>query len=173
MFHKRRVVKISVSVLLVSITIILLCYNFFQNNHHKESKSSRNEYELMQDYVLDLYNLNKDLKNCYAGSYYDNTGVLNIKVTNNILPEQIEKLKNMKIKFSYAKFSLKYLEGLMDKFGSKMTSLGINAIELSQAKNRVYIYMEVLDEARIKAIKKIVDSPAIEFKRQIGQLQFW
>ncbi|MCX7746914.1 MAG: hypothetical protein N2645_08485 [Clostridia bacterium] len=116
--------------------------------------SEEKPYDIVQ-------NLNKE---DYAGSYVDDEGKLNVNMIDgkNIK----EQFKNYDVKYHNAKYSLKYLEDIINKLNEKMIELGISSMGVSEKDNKVYVYLKSLEESKIKKIKQVVDSLAIEFVKE-------
>jgi hypothetical protein len=53
-----------------------------------------------------------------------------------------------------------------------MIELDISAIDLDEKENRVYVYLENIDDVKLNRIKAVIDSPAIEFKEHKLKVQF-
>lgn len=67
---------------------------------------------------------------------------------------------------------MEYLLNIIDSLNDKMIALDIAAIASSERNNRVYIYLNELNETNINKIKEYVDSPAVEFRQQEVVLTF-
>ncbi len=63
-------------------------------------------------------------------------------------------------------YSREELEHISNKLSAKMIELGIKFMAIDETTNRVKVYLDKIDASKISKIKKVIDSPAIEFIEQ-------
>jgi uncharacterized protein YehS (DUF1456 family) len=108
----------------------------------------------------------------YAGAYLDEEGNLNINLVDdtNVSGDSDSDLKSLvkddSVKYHKVKYSYDHLNGIISKLNNKMIDLDINAIELDEQNNKIYIYLKDLSEIKTSNIKKLINSSAVEFKQQ-------
>lgn len=159
------------------LSILLYSFGIFSANaSDNQSKFQSNQnvayenYNTIKEHYKTKYG--KDHPENYAGAYLDEEGNLNINLVgdNGIVGESDNDLrilvKDDKIKYHKVKYSLNHLDNIINSLNDKMVSLDIAAIELDEQNNKVYIYLNDLNNTQISKIKKVIDSPAIEFKQQ-------
>jgi len=162
----------------IALTVILCCFGFVnadESNNQSMLLSNQNEaydnFNKLQDHYMETYG-NVHPEN-YAGVYLDNEGNLIVNMVENETiaggneADLKALLKSDKVSFHKVKYSYNYLNDIINDLNDKMIELNISAIELDEQNNKVYIYLEDLNEANICEIEKVVNSPAVEFKQKL------
>ncbi|WP_113673132.1 hypothetical protein [Vallitalea guaymasensis] len=162
--------------LLFFVLTIVLTTNIFANNDavdkmeriFMQQEKSLNSFKQIQDTLKD----NKELTESYGGAYIDDEGYLhvNIKQVNKfkMVNDSIKNIKdnNESVKYHYVKKSKKELEAIVNTLNKKFTELEISFMTLSEKDNKVYIWLDdINDIEKQKEISEIIDSNAIEFKQ--------
>ncbi|GKX29578.1 hypothetical protein SH1V18_20580 [Vallitalea longa] len=165
------------------IMTIILTTNIFADIsiNNKTEEMYLQEEKSLQSYkqIQEIINYNIELAEYYGGAYIDDEGYLNINIKNHDNKFNIEDTglkmiqdSNEAIKYHYVKKTKKELKEAVNKLNNRMKELAISQIELSEKNNKVYIYMNnIEDMERKEQIMKLVDSEAIEFKQTNKQLE--
>lgn len=111
----------------------------------------------------------------YGGAYIDEKGTLNVNIVGD--GPNIKKLiesantKTINIKYHSVKYSLQNLKDMDNSLCDRLVELGIKALEVDEKNNKLIIYLKDLQDAqKIENIKKIIDSPAIEYQKMDGEI---
>ena len=119
-------------------------------------------------------NINKEYPDNFGGSYIDKEGNLNINIVGEDANDIKALLKSDKVKYHKVKYSKNYLEELVDKLNKcaieHPDEFGIEQVVLSESNNKIIVYLRNMSDNEINAVKKIVDSPAIEFAKSLGRV---
>ncbi|WBW97502.1 hypothetical protein [Oceanirhabdus sp. W0125-5] len=152
--------------------LIILSYFTVLHNRQAISEIKPVQYydEVLKDHKL-LDKLKNEYIDIFAGYYIDDEGKSNLNFVKGADITEIKDSIRDAININYVKFSLNYLEEIIELLNDKMTELDIAVIELNQKENRVVVYLKDVEETKINKIKAIIDSSAIEFKEMIGKLQ--
>ncbi len=126
-----------------------------------------NQYDAVKSYNIIEEKYNGNYPDNYAGSYIDDQGDLTVCVTGDNFDNIKDIVKNSKVKYQTKKsFSLNYLNKTIDKISKDMTTLDVSAVELDEKNNKIYVYVNNLNNEKEEKIKELVNSPAIEIKNQ-------
>jgi hypothetical protein len=130
-----------------------------------DSKKQINNQRINHYYALFIDKLIKEYKDKYGGHFVDHEGNLTVNFVGEI--ESInEEMIFKNVKYNKVEFSLDYLKKVVNMLTNQMIDLEIAMIEINEKNNKVIVYIENIDESKKNRVKKIIDSPAIEFKNQ-------
>ncbi len=160
----------------LSIFIVIAMFTFVSANGETEKGNVHNMY--MDNYVKIINHFKtaygKESADNYAGAYFDEKGELIINVVDNekengINKENIQKVFNtlntQNVKVKIVEYSLKELDIVALKLKGLMIELDINSIERDDENNKVYIYLNNLNNDSINKVKNIIDVPYVEFRQ--------
>jgi len=175
-------------ILLVVLTLtcvlsLLLFTNFADYDPQDEASIKQQEAiktlkQLTPKVEKDNYNdpvisqLENDYISEYGGVYLDAEGILNVNIVGEA--KNIKNLlKDSNVKYHNVKYTKKQLSEINNSLCDRLIELGISAMELDQANNKVIVYLENPDDTKkIDNIKKIIDSPAIEYKKFESEIKY-
>ena len=129
------------------------------------------QQEALRDYQILMMAMKKPYPKEYGGAYIDKLGNLNINIVGNSIKKFKVIVSDNKVVYHRVKYSYTELDKIMNILNKKMKEFNISAMVLDERDNSVCVYLVDLNETHIKKIKKLIDSNAIKFKKQIGTIQ--
>ncbi len=159
--------KIILSIIIIS---LLSISGYMYRNNQREGLNNLCQGDIT---TMDSTNNSIDveyLRNTYpeefGGSYFDAERNLNVNLVGDGKSIK-ELLKDKSVKYHTVKYSKKYLEEINNALCDKIQELGIILLMVDEPNNKVVIYLNnPEDTTAISNIKRIVDSPAIEYKKE-------
>lgn len=155
-----------ISLIICIITSMLFFINSSASNSENIFEKQQNALkhnEMIRKMFKDKYR--KEYPTYFAGCYIDDEGNLNVNISGDDKQEIKNLVKDDKVKVHKVKYSLEYLENIINTLNPKMGELGITRIRLSEKNNKVYIYLNTLNESSINYINAIANTSAIEVNK--------
>lgn len=173
MMLKKR--EFQIVLIVLAACVLFICFNQAILSNNKSNKSERKNYkENTQPTLFNLAKFRDDHNNIYGGSYIDQKGYINLMLIEGTKVKDIPELSNDRVIVHYVKYTYKELENILNLFNPRIQELGIFSIGINDEKNNVEILIQDMTDEKINKIKKVYDSPAIEFNNldSGGTLQF-
>ena len=120
--------------------------------------------------INELLQNDEAFSSTYAGRYLDNEGNLVILVTK---PQEVVTTKALSnVRWEQVDYSYDYLEKIASILRDAMEeNTHITRVGVREKQNRVVVGVSAIEDEVLEKIKKLVDSPAIEFE-EAGPMQF-
>ncbi|MDR3601602.1 MAG: hypothetical protein P4L49_14165 [Desulfosporosinus sp.] len=180
-----RLLSIALTVILIGSTLVTSAFGSQVISENvllsKQDDANMVVNQIRPKVVKDESNLSKNIQfnNTYAseygGAYIDEEGTLNVNIVGD--GQNIKKLiesantKAININYHSIKYSLQNLKDMDNSLCDRLVELGIKALEVDEKNNKLIIYLKDLqDTQKIQNIKKIIDSPAIEYQKMEGEI---
>ncbi len=166
-------------IILVILSVMILFSTFVVSsaaNMGDISNREVNEIQAIENHVKILEYYQKNNFRNFAGTYIDEEGYLNVNLVGNQAVESNDEksLKNIlgasNVKFHNVTYSINDLDGAIASLNKIMVDQDISMIERDDQSNKVYVYLKDVNGTKINDIKKIIDSPFIEFRESSAEI---